>query len=147
MTQATQKSLDYFIIRFLSFYQINATKVEKIVYYTRFIRRTVTLVTRHSSLRSSCPNQLVLGNQTSYKTRIIIYLLLRYKCKKLSFIARTGLKYERGMSGYFKGYECNKGTFYTYVLQHFIYDYSVNLLNGNFDNDFQCKKWLIFTRS
>jgi hypothetical protein len=27
---------DYFIIRFLSFYEINATKVEKIVYYTRF---------------------------------------------------------------------------------------------------------------
>jgi hypothetical protein len=52
ITHATQKSLDYFIIRFLSFYQINATKVEKIVYYTRFIRRTVTL-------RSSCPNQLV----------------------------------------------------------------------------------------
>jgi hypothetical protein len=47
---------------------------------------------------------------------------LRYKCKKLSFIARTGLKYERGRSEYFKGRECNKGTFYTYVLQHFIYD-------------------------
>jgi hypothetical protein len=41
MTQATQKSLDYFIIRFLSFYQINATKI---VYYTHFLRRTVTLV-------------------------------------------------------------------------------------------------------
>jgi hypothetical protein len=26
------------------FYQSNTTKVEKIVYYTRFIRRTVTLV-------------------------------------------------------------------------------------------------------
>jgi hypothetical protein len=40
-------------IRFLSFCQINATKVEKIVYYTRFIRRTVTLVVlEHSSLRS-----------------------------------------------------------------------------------------------
>jgi hypothetical protein len=44
MTHATQKSLYYFIIRFLSFYQINATKVEKIVYYTHFISRTVTLV-------------------------------------------------------------------------------------------------------
>jgi hypothetical protein len=32
---------------------------------------------------------------------------LRYKCKKLSFIKRC---------------ECTKGTFYTYVLQHFIYD-------------------------
>jgi hypothetical protein len=33
ITHATQKSLDYdyFIIRFLSFYEINATKVEKIV--------------------------------------------------------------------------------------------------------------------
>jgi hypothetical protein len=38
ITDATQKYLDYFIIRFLSFYQINAIKVEKIVYYTRFIR-------------------------------------------------------------------------------------------------------------
>jgi hypothetical protein len=27
----------------MSFYQINATKVEKIVYYTHFISRTVTL--------------------------------------------------------------------------------------------------------
>jgi hypothetical protein len=44
ITHATQKSLDYFIIRFLSFYEINPTKAEKIVYYTRFIRRTVTLV-------------------------------------------------------------------------------------------------------
>jgi hypothetical protein len=43
ITHATQKSLDYFIIRFLSFYQINVTKVEKIVYYIRFIRRTVTI--------------------------------------------------------------------------------------------------------
>jgi hypothetical protein len=47
---------------------------------------------------------------------------LRYKCKKLSFIARTGLKYDRGTREYFKRCECNKGTFYTYVLQHFIYD-------------------------
>jgi hypothetical protein len=47
---------------------------------------------------------------------------LRYRCKKLSFIARTGLEHERGTSEYFKGCECNKGTFYTYVLQHFIYD-------------------------
>jgi hypothetical protein len=37
-THATQKSLDYFIIGFLRFYQINATKVEKTVYYTRFIQ-------------------------------------------------------------------------------------------------------------
>jgi hypothetical protein len=51
---------------------------------------------------------------------IITYL--RYKCKKLSFIARTGLKYDRGTREYFKRCECNKGTFYTYVLQHFIYD-------------------------
>jgi hypothetical protein len=28
---------------------------------------------------------------------------LRYKCKKLSFIARTGLKYDRGTREYFKG--------------------------------------------
>jgi hypothetical protein len=47
---------------------------------------------------------------------------LRYKCKKLSFIARTGLKYDRGTREYFKGCECNKETFYTYALQHFIYD-------------------------
>jgi hypothetical protein len=47
---------------------------------------------------------------------------LRYKCKKLSFIARTGLKYDRGTREYFKRCECNKGTFYTHVLQHFIYD-------------------------
>jgi hypothetical protein len=53
---------------------------------------------------------------------IIIDSYLRYKCKKLYFIARTGLKYDRGTRGYFKGCECNKGTFYTYVLQHFIYD-------------------------
>jgi hypothetical protein len=52
ITHATQKSVDYFIIRFLSFYQINATKVEKIVYYTH-------CDTQYSSLRSSCPNQLV----------------------------------------------------------------------------------------
>jgi hypothetical protein len=31
ITHATQKSLDYFIIRFLSFYQLNATKVENII--------------------------------------------------------------------------------------------------------------------
>jgi hypothetical protein len=30
--------------------------------------------------------------------------------------------YDRGTRGYFRGCECNKGTFYTYVLQHFIYD-------------------------
>jgi hypothetical protein len=30
-THATQKSLDYFVIRFLSFYQINTNKVENIV--------------------------------------------------------------------------------------------------------------------
>jgi hypothetical protein len=72
ITHGTQKSLDYFIIRWLSFYQINATKVEKIVYYTRFIRRTVTFVLlEHSSLRSSCGTNLCL-NQASYKTRIII---------------------------------------------------------------------------
>jgi hypothetical protein len=28
------------------------------------------------------------------------YSYLRYKCKKLSFIARTGLKYDRGTSKY-----------------------------------------------
>jgi hypothetical protein len=38
---------------------------------------------------------------------------LRYKCKKLSFIPRTGLKYDRGTREYFKRCECNKGTFYT----------------------------------
>jgi hypothetical protein len=53
---------------------------------------------------------------------------LRYKCKKLSFIARTGLKYDRGTREYFKECECNKGTFYTYVLQHFIYDHNFLLL-------------------
>jgi hypothetical protein len=53
---------------------------------------------------------------------------LRYKCKKLSFIARTGLKYDRGTREYFKECECNKGTFYTYVLQHFIYDHNLLLL-------------------
>jgi hypothetical protein len=37
-------------------------------------------------------------------------------------MARTGLKYDRGTREYFKRCECNKGTFYTYVLQHFIYD-------------------------
>jgi hypothetical protein len=37
ITHATQKSLDYFISRFWSFYQINATK-EKIIYYTRLIK-------------------------------------------------------------------------------------------------------------
>jgi hypothetical protein len=42
--------------------------------------------------------------------------------KSYHLFARTGLKYERGTSEYFKGCECNKGTFYTYVLQHFIYD-------------------------
>jgi hypothetical protein len=50
ITHATQKSLDYFIIRFLSFYEINPTKAEKIVYYTRFIRRTVTLVLPQKNL-------------------------------------------------------------------------------------------------
>jgi hypothetical protein len=82
-------------------------------------------------------------------------------CKKISFIVRTGFKYERGTKECFKGCERNKGTFYTYVLQHFIYDHnvlllvimqqllhnSVSLRNGNFDNDFQCKKCLLFTRS
>jgi hypothetical protein len=73
ITHATQKSLDYFIIRFLSFYQINATKVEKLIYYTRFIRRTVTLVLlEHSPLRSTAPTNSC-HNQASYKTRIIMY--------------------------------------------------------------------------
>jgi hypothetical protein len=55
------------------------------------------------------------------------------KCKKLSFIARTGLKYDRGTREYFKGCEYNKATFYTYVLQHFIYDREII---AHFDNDF-----------
>jgi hypothetical protein len=74
ITHATQKSLDYFIIRFLSFYHINATKIEKIVYYTRFVRRTVTL----SSLRLSCPNNQLVSHQASYKTHIIINYYLLY---------------------------------------------------------------------
>jgi hypothetical protein len=49
----SSESLDYFIIRFLSFYQINATKVEKIGYYTRFISRTVTLVLLEYSTAST----------------------------------------------------------------------------------------------
>jgi hypothetical protein len=61
---------------------------------------------------------------TAVKTciRLQINLIARYKCKKLFFIAGKGLKYDRGTREYFKGCECNKGTFYTYVLQHFIYD-------------------------
>jgi diadenosine tetraphosphatase ApaH/serine/threonine PP2A family protein phosphatase len=51
----------------------------------------------------------------------VINSYLRYKCKKLSFIARTGLKYDRGTREYFKRCECNKGTFYTYVLEIFSY--------------------------
>jgi hypothetical protein len=48
--------------------KINATKIEKIVYYTRFIRHTVTLVVlEHSSTNDSC------HNQASYKTRRRIY--------------------------------------------------------------------------
>jgi hypothetical protein len=43
------------------------------------------------------------------------YSYLRYKSKKLSFIARTGLKYDLGTREYFKGCECHKGTFYTYL--------------------------------
>jgi hypothetical protein len=58
----------------------------------------------------------------SIKNSFCINSYLRYKCKKLSFIARKGLKYDRGTREYFKGCECNKGTFYTYVLQHFIHD-------------------------
>jgi hypothetical protein len=58
----------------------------------------------------------------------VVYSYLRYKCKKLSFIARTGLKYDRGTREYFKECECSKGTFYTYVLQHFIYDHNLLLL-------------------
>jgi hypothetical protein len=58
----------------------------------------------------------------SYDVLSLINSYLRYKCKKLSFIAQTGLKYDRGTREYFKGCECNKGTFYTYVLQHFIFD-------------------------
>jgi hypothetical protein len=33
---------------------------------------------------------------------------LRYKCKKLSFIARTGLKYDRGTREYFKRCESHR---------------------------------------
>jgi hypothetical protein len=61
---------------------------------------------------------------------------LRYKCKKLSFIARTGLKYDRGTREYFKECECNKGTFYTYVLQHFIYDHKPFTFSNYFICDF-----------
>jgi hypothetical protein len=46
-------------------------------------------------------------------TSVLITNYLIYKCKKLSFIARTVLKYDRGTREYFKGCECNKGTFYT----------------------------------
>jgi hypothetical protein len=46
---------------------MNATKVEKIVYYTRFIKRTVMLVLlEHSSLSSSCPNQQSSVLENSY---------------------------------------------------------------------------------
>jgi hypothetical protein len=38
---------------------------------------------------------------------------LRYECKKLSFIARKDLKYDRGTREYLKGCEGNKGSFYT----------------------------------
>jgi hypothetical protein len=37
---------------------------------------------------------------------------LRYKCKNLSFIARTGLKYDRGTREYFKRCECNNSILY-----------------------------------
>jgi hypothetical protein len=65
--------------------------------------------------------------QCPYKTRSLIYYTissyLRYKCKKLCFIAQKGSKYDRGSTReYFKGCECNKGTFYMYVLKHIIYD-------------------------
>jgi hypothetical protein len=59
-----------------------------------------------------------------------IIVIKDISCKKLFFIARTGLKYDRGTREYFKGCECNEGTFYTYVLQHFIYDrtgFNINL--------------------
>jgi hypothetical protein len=49
---------------------------------------------------------------TSYKIKHTNNSYLRYKCKKLYFIARTGLKYDRGTRGYFKGCECNKGVTY-----------------------------------
>jgi hypothetical protein len=58
--------------------------------------------------------------QETSSNALNIFSYLRYKCKKLSFIARMVLKYERGTSEYFKGCECNKGSFYTYVLQHFV---------------------------
>jgi hypothetical protein len=35
----------------------------------------------------------------------------RYKCRKLSFIVRTCLKYDRGTREYFKGCECNSFEF------------------------------------
>jgi hypothetical protein len=59
------------------------------------------------------------------KTRFTPYnqgvkLLIIYRsCKKVIVYCT---------SEYFKGCECNKGTFYTYVLQHFIYDHNVLLL-------------------
>jgi hypothetical protein len=54
---------------------------------------------------------------------------LRYECKKLSFIPRTDLKYDRGTREYFKGCEGNNGCFYTYVLQHCICDREIFNIN------------------
>jgi hypothetical protein len=48
----------------------------------------------------------------SYKIKHTNNSYLRYKCKKLHFIAQTGLKFDRGTREYFKGCECNKKVTY-----------------------------------
>jgi hypothetical protein len=74
ITHATKKFLDYFINRFLRFYQINATKIEKIVYYISFIRRTVTLLTEFVVRQPTC-----VAIKRVYKTLIIINNILCIK--------------------------------------------------------------------
>jgi hypothetical protein len=69
MRHATQMSLDYFIIKFLSFYQINATKVEKIVYILHSFYKT------HCDTRSV--GALLTAFVVSHPTRVTIKRLIK----------------------------------------------------------------------
>jgi hypothetical protein len=62
------------------FYQSNTTKVEKIVYYTRFIRRTVTLVLLELLTAFVVPQP----TRVTIKRLIIIYNSRTCHCESFS---------------------------------------------------------------
>jgi hypothetical protein len=80
---ATQKSLDYFINRFLRFYQTNATKV-----YTKNCILHSFYTTRSVGALLTAPTNSC-HNQACYKTLIIINNILCIKHRQTTLICIT----------------------------------------------------------